>query len=536
MAKKLVAWFQAVMQALGIRSLRGQFLLSYSVVFFAVTVSGVLSYFGSGADPSGATEGWRLLALGANGVVLLMLLLNYSLGIVWLLRRVEILHDRLAAMAGGDFSKRIQADEYGTEICRAQQAYNQIVDEIGRLVAGIATAGVGLAATTNKVSDAMYDAECSLSSQHTQLENTATAMNEMTATLHEVAGGTTRVAEASATASEAAEDGRRVIAGILQEIDGLARAAQTTTEAMARLDADSQEVGQVLDVISGIAEQTNLLALNAAIEAARAGEAGRGFAVVADEVRTLAARTQTSTNDVRHIIERLQRQSGEVVQAVADNRGQAERSQAQAGEAGSALERIVQAIADVRGQTTQIATATEEQSHVSSDMDRQVTTIAEAAEKTRTGTAQAVDAMAGLGEEATRLQGLIGRFRTDRADVVLANAKSAHLAWNSRLRSFLDGRGHLSREQAVSHHDCAFGKWYDQDGQRQFGHLEPFRRIETPHAELHSLIRQIIEYKEAGQMEAAEEAYKGVAPLSERIVGYLDNLSSVATGDTVKHD
>lgn len=526
-----VGLFQSVMQALGVRSLRGQFLLSYSILFLAVTAAGLVGYFGLGGEV--ATEGGaqqrQFWTLAANGIVLVVLLMSYAFGIVWLLGRVETLHNHLMAMAKGDFSQRIEADTYGTEICRTQQAYNQIIDEIGELIAGIATAGVGLAGTTNDVSTAMYDAECNLATQHGQLENTATAMNEMAATLEEVARSTTRVAEASATASDEAESGRRVIVGIQDEIEGLARAAQTSTEAMAQLDADSQEVGRVLDVISGIAEQTNLLALNAAIEAARAGSAGRGFAVVADEVRTLAERTQTSTNEIREIIERLQRQSGKVVKAVADNRGQAERSQAQAGEAGGALERIVQAIADVRAQTDQIATATEEQSQVSSDVDRQVTTIAEAAEKTRSGTAQAVASMAALGEESTRLQGLIGRFRTGRADVVLANAKAAHLAWNSRLRAFLDGRGHLTREQAVSHHDCAFGKWYDNDGEAQFGHLDAFRRIEAPHAELHTLIRQIIEYKEAGRVGEAEAAHKGIEPLSAQIVELLDKVSSAST-------
>jgi methyl-accepting chemotaxis protein len=194
------------------------------------------------------------------------------------------------------------------------------------------------------------------------------------------------------------------IRGLSGHVDGLA-------EVMQQLLADSAEIGRVLEVISSIAGQTNLLALNAAIEAARAGEQGRGFAVVADEVRSLAARTQTSAGEISGLIERLQQQAGRASEAMGESRQGSELTLQQIESAQLAFEHIVEAVQTIRGMATQIATAAEEQSQVADDMNRSLLSIASAAERAAQSTGETEQISQAARQDMLELQGLTGRFR-----------------------------------------------------------------------------------------------------------------------------
>ena len=221
-----------------------------------------------------------------------------------------------------------------------------------------------------------------VSRQESETEQLATAINEMAATVLEVARNTDDAAKAALDAGSETQSGGVVIQQTIHAINQLASEIEASADVIQQLETDSEGIGSVLDVIKGIAEQTNLLALNAAIEAARAGEQGRGFAVVADEVRNLAMRTQDSTRQIQDMIERLQKRAQSAVQAMEQGREQAKHSVQQAACADESLTKISAAVDTIMNMNHQIAAAAEEQSAVAEEINRNIVNIAQVAHAT----------------------------------------------------------------------------------------------------------------------------------------------------------
>jgi methyl-accepting chemotaxis protein len=248
--------------------------------------------------------------------------------------------------------------------------------------------------------------------QQGEIAQVATAMHEMHAAANEVAQSSSQAAEAASHANNEASVGHEVARQTIAAIERLAGSVENATGVIESLARDSEEIGSVLDVIRSIAEQTNLLALNAAIEAARAGEAGRGFAVVADEVRNLASRTQQSTEEINEMIARLQGGAAQAVEAMEEGRNQARSGVEQTLKTTECLESIVQAIGVINDMGAQIASAAEEQSAVSEEVSRSITAINDLTAETTDGALQTTRASQEVAHLATELQSLVGRFRT----------------------------------------------------------------------------------------------------------------------------
>ncbi len=310
----------------------------------------------------------------------------------------------------GDLTRRLsQAGQ--DETAQFAGGFNLFLGKIQELVRQVAAAVAQLASAAEQTSTITEQTNKRAQQEQIETEHVATAMHEMTATVQEVARNAAHAAHAAQNANQQADAGMQVVNQTMSAIKALAAEVDNAAQVIQKVEQDSTSIGMVMDVIRGIAEQTNLLALNAAIEAARAGEQGRGFAVVADEVRTLANRTQQSTQEIQNIIGRLQNGTREAVQVMVNSRIQAQSSVEQAGHAAASLAEITRAIATINDMNTQIASAAEEQSAVAEEINNNVATIkrmtSETAQETRQ-TAGASDELAGL---AVQLDGLVGRFK-----------------------------------------------------------------------------------------------------------------------------
>jgi methyl-accepting chemotaxis protein len=312
-------------------------------------------------------------------------------------------------IAGGNLSSRIQIDG-SDEPAQLLTALNTMQDQLRTTIRGISDSSQQLAAAAEEMSAVMEQSTRGLRAQNDEIELAATAVTEMSAAVDEVASNAVSTAEASKTSDAATQHGHRQVSETIDSIQGLVDEVLRASDQAQGLATQAQDISKVLEVIRGIAGQTNLLALNAAIEAARAGEAGRGFAVVADEVRSLAQRTQDSTQEIELMISSIQSGTAATVNAMQSSADQAGKTLDRASSAGQALEKITAAISEINQRNLVIASAAEQQSLVAREVDRSLVSIRDLSTQTAAGATQTSAASHELSRLAIGLNGLVSRF------------------------------------------------------------------------------------------------------------------------------
>ncbi len=318
--------------------------------------------------------------------------------------------DTLNQVAEGDLRADIQVHGKN-EVSQLLRAMKTMVEKVRVSIRQVAGATSKMATTAEQTSVITEQTSQAIQVQLAETTKVASAIGEMSSTVQEVAENTNNTALTANQANEEATDGRGSMEETIGQIQRLASEIESMTSVLKQLEKNSDEISGVLDVIRGIAEQTNLLALNAAIEAARAGEQGRGFAVVADEVRTLANRTQDSTQEIQQMIEKFQTGSRHAVATIKQSREKVDSAVEQANKTGSAFAVITEAIKRINDMSTQIATAAEEQSRMAVEINSNVMRINEMAEQTSTGAQQISIANGELSELAADLQTGVAYFR-----------------------------------------------------------------------------------------------------------------------------
>ena len=310
----------------------------------------------------------------------------------------------------GDLTRRIEVKSKD-EIAQLALAFNRFAEKIHATVAQVSDSTSLLATSAEEMSAITHETQQMAKRQHLETEQVATAMNEMAATVQEVAHNATDAADAATHASQSTEHGKLLVEKVISTISLLADEIAHAATAIKELERNTAQIDSVLVVIRNIADQTNLLALNAAIEAARAGEQGRGFAVVADEVRTLASRTQASTSEIQQMIEALQQSAKSTVCTMNTSTATTQNCVSLVHEAGEALEAITQAVSTISQMNIQIASAANEQCAVSAEINKNVNNINDItinATESAVQTARAGDELAQL---SMRLTTLLAQFR-----------------------------------------------------------------------------------------------------------------------------
>lgn len=356
-----------------------------------------------------ATQSRQTLS-GVAGLAMLLGLLAAWLITQQIIAPLRLTLSAAARIAKGDLSQDLEIgrrDEMGM----LQRSMQDMTLSLRQLISGISDGVTQIASAAEQLSAVTAQTSVGVTSQKDETDCVATAMNQMTSTVMEVARNAEEASEAARHADQQARDGDKVVNDAIAQIERLAVEVNNSTQAMGKLKLESDKIGGVLDVIKSVSQQTNLLALNAAIEAARAGEAGRGFAVVADEVRGLAQRTQESTEEIEVLIAALQSGTQQVVMTLDASRTLTDSSVELSRQAGDALGHITRTVSTIQTMNQQIAAAGEEQSSVAEQINRSVLNVRDVSEQTAASSEETAASSIELARLGVQLQEMVGKFR-----------------------------------------------------------------------------------------------------------------------------
>lgn len=436
----------------------------------------------------------------------------------------KALIDASDAMAHGDLTHRVRLtskDDLGT----IGNSFDAMADSFSTIVSKIALTVADVTFSAAQVHNNSGEMAKGSDDVASQASTVATAGEEMAATSGDIARNCQMAADGARLVSDEAMKGSSIIQASIQVMGHISERVSATAATVDTLGQRSDQIGQIIGTIEDIADQTNLLALNAAIEAARAGEQGRGFAVVADEVRALAERTTKATREIGEMIKAIQSETKQAVSAMKEGVSEVERGTHEAGRSGDAMNSILEQINSLSMQVNQIATAAEEQTATTSEISKNILQITEISNQTSNNAHNSETEGSKLNMLAETLTTVLAGLTIEESlSLCLRKAKSAHMIFTGKINSHLDGSQRLDPNNLPTHLTCAFGKWYQSKGQEECGNVAVFREISAPHARVHELGKQAVSAYNAGDKMAAVQYAREMMAQSCQLMGMLDQL------------
>ncbi len=493
-----------------------------SILAINEAVSAYAAFLAEGVGSRAVTLLWISVVLTLLAILLAMVGILVVLQVSRRINDFEKVFGQ--ASADKDLTLRLQSER--DELGRMADAYNRFSQGIEGVLTQTMESIVEVTDSATTMGEVAEATQAGIAMQQTATDEVTSEVDGMAKRINEVAEQSEKASHAANDANSAASRGSEVTQQTISAIKILAENIDQSTREINELQTQNQEIGGIVSVIRSIAEQTNLLALNAAIEAARAGEAGRGFAVVADEVRNLASRTQESTAEIESIIERLTSSTRNVVAVMERSKQHMEESVALSDETGNALELINTTVSEITEINQKIADLTREQASVSSMISQNLRmNIHQFSDLSNRSATQTGNAGVDLVNSVSDLREALSQYTIGNSSILLLQtAKTEYLSWKNKIEDFLDGNLTLTAEQAVSHEASDLGRWYYSEEARPYHDYDEMKAIEAPHKVVHESIKQVIDAKNKGDLQRASELKASIDIQSRILVKMIEAL------------